>query len=257
MSFIVSWIFGLIFGSFANVCIFRLPQDQPIHYPPSFCPACKKPLRITDNIPILSFIFLKGRCHACSAPISWQYPVIEMLMGCLFCVNVWFASGELPRMLILDLLTFYLLTISIIDYRTRIIPDELSLSFLAIAWVFSIWNPFFQGSLLHRLIESFISALAGGGGMFLLAYAGEKVFKKEALGGGDIKLVAGFGAALGWLGLWSSLLFGSVMGGLLGLLLLLSGKKNRGDTLPFGPFLSCGAFLTALFSNRIFNLIFP
>jgi len=254
---IFSFIIGLIFGSFANVCILRLPEEQSVIRPPSHCPRCDTPLRFQDNIPVVSFLLLKGRCYRCHKSIAWQYPVIELAMACLFMGSALYFRGFLLRALIADTLFFYLLTLSVIDYRHRIIPDELSLSLLAIGLAIGGINPFLRSPGLWGYIESGCAMLLGGLFMLGLAWTGEKVFKKEALGGGDIKLVAAFGALLGWRGLFGSLFLGSLFGGLSGLALLLSGKKQRGETLPFGPFLSLGAFATLFLPPQWLRLIFP
>jgi leader peptidase (prepilin peptidase)/N-methyltransferase len=176
-------------------------------------------------------------------------------MAFLFMFNaLWFGSPG--RVLISDLLSFYLLTLSIIDYRHRIIPDELSLSLVIWGLVFSYKNPFLPGGW-PGVIESLLAGTTGFLGMLLLAWLGEKLFKKEALGGGDIKLMAAFGALLGWSGLFGSLFFGSLLGGLLGGGLMLFGRKKRGDVLPFGPFLSFGAYLACLFPNEWIRVISP
>src|SRR6185437_3555628 len=239
----VSFLFGLLLGSFANVCVVRLPEGDSIVSPRSRCPHCGASIRFWDNIPILSFLLLAGRCRACRAAISWQYPCIELTVAIFFTFHaVWFGP-DLSRAVILDLLFFYLFVISIIDYRHRIIPDELSLSLIALGLVISWANPLLQGPPLYRLAESAAAALMGGASMFFLAWLGEKIFKQEALGGGDIKLVAAFGAVLGWQRLWTSLFVGSMLGALAGIALILMKKKKRRETLPFGPFLSLGAYL--------------
>ena len=254
---IFSFIFGLIFGSFANVCILRLPEEQSVIRPASHCPQCGAPLRFQDNIPVISFLLLKGRCYRCHESISWQYPIIELTTACFFMGSALYFKGLPIRVLIADTLFFYLLVISVIDYRHRIIPDELSLSLLVIGLVVGGINPFLQSTGLWGYIESSCAMLLGGLFMLGLAWVGEKVFKKEALGGGDIKLVAAFGALMGWRGLFGSLFLGSLLGGILGLALLLSGKKQRGETLPFGPFLSLGVFATVFLPPQWLRLIFP
>jgi leader peptidase (prepilin peptidase)/N-methyltransferase len=170
-------------------------------------------------------------------------------MAALFVVHAWYFSGSLSQALFVDVLCFYLLTITLIDYRHRIIPDELSLSLLILGLLFSFVNPYLMGSPWIKFAQSFGASLGGGLFMFLLAYAGEKAFKKEALGGGDIKLIAASAAALGWGGIVGPLLLGSFSGGLMAFVLLLLKKKKMGETLAFGPFLSLGIYLTCLFPH--------
>jgi leader peptidase (prepilin peptidase) / N-methyltransferase len=240
------FLLGAIFGSFANVCIFRMPADQSIRFPGSHCPHCQTPVRILDNIPILSFFLLGRQCRYCRAPISWQYPAVEVIMAALFLFIGLRWAHEPLRIVLCDVLGFYLLTLSVIDYDHRIIPDELSLSLLGLGWLTSPWNPYLGAAWGPRLVQSLTAGLGGGTMMWMLAWAGEKVFKKEALGGGDIKLIAAIGALLGWDGILAALLGGSFTGSMAAVVLLVLRKKRWGEVLPFGPFLSFGAFIAAI-----------
>jgi leader peptidase (prepilin peptidase)/N-methyltransferase len=255
MIYFISVILGLALGSFANVCILRLPKDQSIRTPRSYCPRCKKSLKIAHNIPLFSYLFLRGRCFFCQAPISLQYPSIEGLMALLFLFHAWMFGSSLSSLVLSDVLGFYLFTITIIDYQNRIIPDELSLSLLGIGILTSFANPYMAGSAWHKFGESVASTLGGGLFMLLMAWTGEKIFKKEAMGGGDVKLIAGTASVLGWQGIVGPLLIGSLGGGLVALALLLLRKKKFGETLPFGPFLSLGAYLVCLYPRLIPYLI--
>lgn len=183
MRYILSVLIGLILGSFANVCILRLPEDQSLAFPRSHCPCCHQALKVFHNIPIVSYLVLRGRCAYCGVSISLQYPLIEALMAALFIFHAWFFTEPL-RIVLADVLGFYLICISIIDYRHRIIPDELSLSLAIFGFLFSMVNPYLDGPPWMKLLVSVASGLSGGILMYLLAFAGEKAFKKEALGGG-------------------------------------------------------------------------
>ena len=246
MILLLSIVLGFMFGSFANVCISRLPKDESLWWPRSHCPHCEKPIRFRDNIPVLSFLWLRGRCYSCRQPISWQYPLVELAMASLFLLSALRYTFSIPQMVIFDLLAFYLLTISIIDYHHKIIPDELSLSLILIGWAVSFRNPFLISTLPHWA-ESLTASVAGGGVMLFFAWLGEKIFKKEALGGGDIKLMAGIGAILGGPGLIGALTLGSFIGAIWGGALLALKRKQPGETIPYGPFLCLGAFITALY----------
>jgi leader peptidase (prepilin peptidase)/N-methyltransferase len=177
-------------------------------------------------------------------------------MALLFALSAWRFSTRPYVVLTVDLLSFYLLTISVIDYQHKIIPDELSFSLLGIGWVGSFWNPYLQGHYLPTWAESLLAALAGGVLMLCFAWGGEKIFKKEALGGGDVKLMAAFGAVFGWSGLIGSLLIGSFIGSLGGGGLLLLKRKKRGDTIPYGPFLCLGAFITSFLPPAAMQFLF-
>lgn len=174
-----------------------------------------------------------------------------------FIANAMVFKADWVRLVFTDFLLFYLFTISVIDYFHRIIPDELSLSLLGLGLLTAYVNPFLRHSGFGGATESLCAALLGCLGMLFVAWAGEKAFKKEALGGGDIKLVSAFGAYLGWDGLLSSLLFGSMLGGLVGVTLIVIGKKKKGETLPFGPFLSIGAYAVCFLPSEWLRLIFP
>lgn len=200
---------------------------------------------------------LRGKCHSCRAPIAWHYPAIEALMAAIFMFHAWFFAQAVRQAIVADLLGFYLLVISVIDYRHRIIPDELSLSLLGAGLLLSFASPYFSGPPGLKFLNSLVSSLAGGTLMFLLAYAGEKAFKKEALGGGDVKLIAATAALLGWRGIAGPLLLGSMSGGLVAITLLIIKKKKLGETLPFGPFLSIGAYIACLYPDFWMPLFHP
>ncbi len=222
-------------------------MEKSIIRPRSFCPGCRSPIRALHNIPLLSYVFLKGRCAHCRTPISWHYPLVEFLMAALFVFHAWRFQHSLPLTIAADFIAFHLFCISVIDFQHFIIPDELSLSLVVCGIAGSFWNPYLTGSPMFRFYESLLSCAAGGLALMLVAWIGEKAFKKEAMGGGDIKLIAGTGAVLGWQGVSGPLLLGSLSGGLFALVLLLSRKKRLGEALPFGPFLSFGCYMTCIF----------
>jgi len=181
---------------------------------------------------------------------------MEIMMGSAFAFCAVYFSESLGRMIIAQLLCFYAFTISLIDYRHRIIPDELSLSLAAIGLFISPVNPLLSGGW-PGIVESILSFLVGGGLLLLVAWLGEKIFKKEALGGGDVKLVAALGAILGPYGLFASLLIGSLAGGIVGLALILIGQKKLGETIPFGPFLCLGMLMACFLRMDEAFLVFP
>ncbi len=172
-------------------------------------------------------------------------------MAIVFLLHAAFVPGPLIQILYLDVLTFFLLTISIIDFEHLIIPDELSLSLAVMGLAASFSNPYLEGTPAIKFLHSLLAGLGGCGLMLGVAWLGEKIFKKEALGGGDVKLILATGACLGVKGIYGPIMIGSLAGGLAGLLLLGLRKKKMGETLPFGPFLSLGAYLLALFPNLL------
>jgi leader peptidase (prepilin peptidase)/N-methyltransferase len=247
--FIFLFIAGLIFGSFANVCIYRMPREESMAFPSSHCPSCKHRLLWRDNVPLFGFLLLKGKCRFCRAPIPLRYPLVEFAMACAFAwggLLVHRPHGALLLSIYLWM-AFNWLTITVIDYQHRIIPDELSLSLIGFGWLIAAWNPLLGHSIQTRILHSFTASLGSGLAMLTMAWLGEKAFKKEALGGGDVKLIAGFGAVLGWSGAAAALIFGSMAGALVGLILLAVGKKKLGQTIPFGPFLNLGSIAGFIF----------
>ena len=255
--FLLLFLLGLAVGSFANVCFARLPADQSLLFPSSHCPQCDHTLLRRHNVPILSFIFLKGRCAFCRHPISWRYPAVELAMGVLYVLLGARYAHHLPLMFLSLFLAFEFVTITLIDYHYKIIPDELSLSLIVLGLASAAWNPLLGHSAMNPILMSLLCALGGGVMMLGMAWLGEKLFHQEALGGGDIKLVAGIGACLGGPGLYVSILLGSLSGGVVGLLLMALRRKRKGDTIPFGPFLCLGAFISFLYPAFLKRILFP
>jgi leader peptidase (prepilin peptidase) / N-methyltransferase len=241
---IFSFLLGLSLGSFANVCIYRVPLNQSIVYPPSSCPHCGERIRFYDNIPLLSYLFLMGKCRHCRHRISWRYPIVECLTGLLSLI-LFTTYGISFQYLLLLLFAAALVTISFIDLDHRIIPDLLSLPGVGAGWAVSLfpWS-------VHWL-DSLIGTLAGGGSLYLVAVVYERLTGREGMGGGDIKLLAMIGAWMGWQALPLIVLIASLTGAVIGLgFILFSGKGYR-FRIPFGPFLSLGALLYLFFGRAL------
>lgn len=238
---VVLFIFGLLFGSFANVCVWRIPRGESIVTPRSHCPACGALISWQRNIPVLSYVFLGGRCGDCRKPISPQYALLEILCGLLFAAQG--AVFPVGVALLLGLvLSFGLLVLSVIDFHHQIIPDVFSLGLLAVGLAAAPWNEALGEVWTSRTFLSLTGAALGFTLMFGMAWAGEMIFKREALGGGDIKLMAAMGAFVGWKGVLVGLFIGSLSGTLFAAAMMLRGKMKRGDYLPFGPFLAFGGW---------------
>lgn len=230
----MGFIFGLVIGSFLNVCIHRLPSSQSIVHPRSRCPQCGHLIRVYDNIPVLSYLLLRGRCRDCGARISLRYPVVELLSGA-------FAAMALARFglgwqaLLMYALIAAFLVITFIDLDHRIIPDVITLPGIPIGLAASF------GPGMISPLESLVGILAGGGSLFLVAWGYQLVTQREGMGGGDIKLLAMIGAFIGWKGVLLTIFIASLTGTLAGMALIL---RRRGDmklAVPFGPFLAVGA----------------
>ncbi len=238
-------LLGLIIGSFSNVCIYRIPRQESLIRPGSHCPKCNQPIKFYDNIPLVSFIILKGKCRYCKGKISWQYPLVEFLTAVLYLL-LFLRYG-------LQLVTFVymffcsaLIIITFIDLKENIIPDVLSLPFLLLGFLMS----FFLKNLSP--INSLLGILAGGGVLLLVAILGSFLFKKEAMGGGDIKLAAMVGAFLGWQLTLLSLFLSFFTGAIIGIVILIK-NKGESDPIPFGPFIALGTIIALFFGNSIIN----
>lgn len=247
------FLLGLITGSFMNVCIYRIPRNLSIIRPGSRCPVCNTPIRPVDNIPLLSFFILGGRCRSCGARIHWRYPVVELMNGLIW-VFVFNKFGLNPLSLPFLLFASALIVITFIDLEHMIIPDSITIpgTFLGIALSFILPDPFLRLEHLGFL-SSLTGALSGFILFLLIAVLGTVVFKKEAMGGGDIKLMAMVGAFTGWKGVLLTTFAGSLIGSLTGIFIML--RRRSSDTvIPFGPYLSAGALVSLLFGQELMNL---
>lgn len=242
-----SFVFGTIVGSFLNVCIHRLPQGQSIIIPSSHCPHCKTPIPFYDNIPLVSFILLRGKCRACHAPISLRYPLVELLMG-LFSIILLLRYGISPLYLVYLAFFASLTLVSFIDLSHRIIPDIISLPGILIGLVISLLHP--QISIKASLI----GVLVGGGSLYVVASMYHVVTKREGMGGGDVKLLAMIGAFIGWKGVLFTILCSSFIGSVVGVtLMFISQQADSKYAVPFGPFLSLGAIIYVLVGEDLIN----
>lgn len=248
----LAFLFGLCFGSFLNVVIYRLPRGLSVIIPRSFCPTCGHELSWYENVPLLSFFLQKGRCRACGTKISMRYPLVEFLSGALAFYFV--AKFDLTlTAFIFYVFSMFLLAASFIDLEHKIIPDELSLGGLLVGLVFSPFNPLVDPK------GAFLGALCGAGGFYLL---GEFYFwlrGREGLGGGDYKLLAMIGSFLG-LERLLSVVFAASLSGVFGVLFiaLIKRQKISGTTsIPFGPFLALGALLVLLFPEKLATVFSP
>ncbi len=236
------FIMGLVLGSFANVCIYRMPRDMSVIKPASHCTNCNGFIKWYDNIPIISYLFLRGKCRNCGSKISFIYPAIEFLCGLLF-VSMYFVFGFTYSLLPFCLLVFSLLVITAIDFEFQIIPDEFSFMLMIVGFVTSFFNPFLGDVFGQRILNSFIGFLAGGGSLFAVAVIGKWIFKKDAMGGGDIKLMAGVGAFVGWEKVLFAIFIASVFGSIVGIFLILLKKIIKRQEIAFGPYLALGSYL--------------
>ncbi len=238
-------VLGAITGSFANVCIYRLPRRESIVTPGSYCPHCREPVRWHDNVPILGYILLRGRCRDCGGRISLRYPLVEGTVALLF-LGFWFLESGRVAAFAADAVFGLALVITVgIDLEHRLIPDRVTLPLLG----FSLAVSLAPGGIAP--LVSLIGALAGGGIMYLIAVAGDAVYKRETMGGGDIKLAAAIGAFVGWKILIVALFAAFVLGAAGGVVYLALGGRDR--TVPFGPFLAAGALIALVAGEAIWT----
>jgi leader peptidase (prepilin peptidase)/N-methyltransferase len=222
---------GLAFGSFLNVCIVRLPHDGSLLRPPSSCPHCHARIAWRDNIPVVSWLLLRGRCRQCGGPISAQYPLIELVVGLLW-GGAALAWGPTLHALAGAVFGTILLGITVTDARHMLIPDEFTWGGLVLGLAFAL------GGGGPALVQALLGAAAGFALLYAIAVLGEWVFKEEAMGGGDIKMMAMVGAFVGWQGVLLTIFLGALFGTMIFLPLTLLGRKKL---VPFGVFLSVGA----------------
>lgn len=255
---------GLGFGSFANVCIYRIPRGESIIRPGSHCPRCGKQIKWYDNIPLISYVVLKGRCRYCGEKISLQYPLIELITGFLLLLTYWKFRDAPVTIVIFLLLVLSLIIISAIDFRTHTIPDRLTYSLIILGLLSSPFNSFLKqyGRImitsperLSLVVSSLLGLLAGGGLLYLIALLGRGMFKREAMGGGDIKLISGIGAFLGVVNLLWVIFLASLLGAITGGALIIAGKYKKFQEIAFGTYISLAAVLVFLFQpgfNRLY-----
>lgn len=231
---------GLCFGSFLNVCILRLPRDQSLLHPRSTCPNCKQPIAWRDNIPLFSWLYLRGKCRWCHKPISRQYPLIEALVGALFGISL-VVYGISLQAVAAALFGTLLLGIAITDARHYIIPDEFTWGGLVIGLLLSL------GGGVPGFLQALLGAVVGFVLLWLVGQVGAWVFKEEAMGGGDVKMMAMVGSFVGWHGVLITVFAGAALGSLI--FVPLSLKKKR--LVPFGVFLAVGAAVAFVFGHAI------
>ena len=239
-------LFGALFGSFLNVCIVRLPANQSIVRPRSRCPKCGLPVAWYDNVPIVSWLLLRGRCRGCGLPISVQYPLIEAVVAALWGAAIWHYGATWTGITAAVFGTL-LLGIGVTDARHYIIPDEFSIGGLALGLALS-WRDGFPG-----FAWALIGAAAGFVLLYAVAWAGHRAFGKEAMGGGDIKMMAMVGAFVGWKGVLLTVFGGALLGTIVFIPILAVRRGREAPLVPFGVFLAGAAAFTFMIGQPILD----
>jgi leader peptidase (prepilin peptidase) / N-methyltransferase len=269
----IALIYGTVVGSFLNVCIWRMPRDESIAKPASHCPQCNTPLRAWDMVPLISFLVQGRRCRYCKTPISWRYFGVELLTGAYFVFAYYMVvktgtSAEYVKFLAYALFGASLIAIFFIDLEHYIIPDQLSVFgiVLGVAYdaiglatgksdaymrPYSIPVPGLSSDI--PLPQSIVGILVCGGAFLAIAIISYYVFKKEGMGGGDVKLAAAVGAVLGWKLAMLSFFLAVFLGSVIGVGLIVAKKKSRKDYVPFGPMMVAGAVIAMFYGKYIIH----
>jgi leader peptidase (prepilin peptidase)/N-methyltransferase len=256
---VISVLVGFVLGSFFNVLIYRLPRSESIVRPGSHCPQCGRPIRPWENVPVVSYLVLRGKCAGCGARIPVFYPVVELctavaaLLLFIFLVTPALSSpptaGKIVFLILEVAVLLLVIPIAVIDLFHFIIPDSLTLPMLICAAAVS----FLPGGITP--LQCGLGILAGGGSLFAVGLIGEFVLKKgEAMGGGDVKLMALVGAAFGWKTAFLTIMFGAITGSVGGLAMLALKKFSKDHKIPFGPFLALGLWIAVICGDRLISL---
>ncbi len=234
------FITGLCFGSFSNVCIYRMPRKESISFPPSHCPKCDAKISPFDNIPILSYALLQAKCRNCKEKISIIYPLVEFACG-LALVAIFLKYQISWATLIYSIVAIVLVIITMIDLEHKIIPDRITLPGIVFGFIAGIY--------LNGVWPSVLGFLVGGGLFYFLAVA-----SRGGMGGGDIKFIAGAGALMGWKHVLLIIFTASLAGGIVGLLMMAFQGKTRKSQIPFGPYLALATFVSIIWGNEMIAL---
>jgi len=238
-------LFGLVFGSFANVCVYRLPRRTSVIFPGSQCPSCQHAIAWYDNIPVISYLLLKGRCRHCGTSISVRYPLLELCMGASWAWLAW-RFGATPQLLMALTLVSLLWILSLIDLETGLLPNVLTLPGIGLGLAFSLWT--------GNLQDSLIGAVAGYAVFWAVARAFLLFTGREGLGYGDFKLLAMLGAFFGWQALPFIAFLASVTGAVAGGIFLLASGRHTRTPIPFGPFLALAGVVWLLAGEQLIQL---
>jgi len=239
----VVFVAGLIVGSFLNVCIYRLPRRESVNWPGSHCTACNRPLSWFENVPVASWLALRGRCRTCGASISAMYPVVEALTGAVFLAG-FLLYGLTPLFVVRVAFACAMVVLFVIDLRHRILPNIITVPGIVIGFAASLW-------LAPGWVSSLLGLLIGGGVLFLIGETYYRLRGVEGMGMGDVKMLAMIGAFLGWPLTILTLIIASFAGSLFGGAMILTGRGGMQAALPFGTFLAVGALIAAVAGDPI------
>ncbi len=241
------FIFGLIIGSFLNVVIYRLPEHQSIVFPASHCPHCGKQIKPYDNIPLVSYIMLRGRCRYCGEKISLRYPAVELITG-LLAAGLFIKYGFTVDLMVFFVLSAGLIAITFIDIDRMIIPNAISYPGIVLGFASS----FFVST--NNPVSAAIGILAGAGILFATAFIYKRVTGVEGMGMGDVKLMAMIGAFLGWEAALFTVIISACIGSIAGIFLVVFAGKGRKHAIPYGPFISASAIVYLFYGQTLITI---
>lgn len=243
--FLLAFTAGACVGSFLNVCITRIPERESVVVPRSHCRSCRAPIALSDNIPLVSFLWLRGRCRACGAPIPVRYLIVELLTAALAVILLLRYGASWP-LVVYSVFLGGLVVVSFVDLEAGIVPDRISLPGIALGVTVSLSNRFFGRADFPGPLDSLLGVLLGGGLLLAVAWAYGRVTGREGLGMGDVKLLAMIGAFLGWASVPVALFVGALAGSAWGIGLMLVKGVDSKHAVPFAPFLCAGALCALL-----------
>tara|TARA_B100000287_G_scaffold373401_1_gene372584 strand:+ start:79 stop:843 length:765 start_codon:yes stop_codon:yes gene_type:complete len=252
--YIAFFILGSLWGSFSNVCIYRLPNDGNVAKGRSFCPICKNKIKWFDNIPFFSYLFLKGKCRQCTKPISFQYLVVELLSAISFVV-IFHLYGISITTLLLLILSIFFIIIFFIDLKHFIIPNVLTFPLMAIGFLKS-FDPNLNQTIFPNYINSLIGGLFGYSIIWLIIFFYKNIRKKEGMGLGDAKLMAVIGFWFGWVSIPFTIFISSVVALIIVVPSLINQSKKMSSEIPFGPYIIIGCIVYIIFANQIKYFLF-
>lgn len=241
---VIAGLFGLMVGSFLNVCIARLPKGESIVSPPSTCPKCGRLINWRDNIPVVSYLLLGGKCRACSLPISVRYPLVEATTAVLFMLQAMAEPAPGVHLASRLMFTALMVALAVTDFETFRLPNPLTFGGLAAGLVFALFTT-------PGIRDALIGAALGGGILLLIRWAWLRATGKDAMGLGDVKMLAMIGAFLGWQQVFVVLLLSTLAGALVGIGLTVAGRGSMSSQLPFGVFLAIAALVASLVGDSL------
>ena len=254
MLYLAFFVLGSVWGSFSNVCIYRIPKNKSVIINRSYCPRCKNKIGWFDNIPFLSFVLLKGKCRNCNKAIGLQYFIVELLSAVSFVIIYHFYGISITSLLLL-ILSIYFIIIFFIDLKHLIIPNSLTFSLMFLGFIKS-FDPNLDKTIFPNYINSLIGGIFGYSIIWLIVFVYKKIRKKEGMGLGDAKLLGAIGFWFGWASIPFTIFLSSVAALIFVIPSIINKSRNMASQIPFGPYIIIGCIIYLIFLNEIKNILF-